>query len=380
MNSRREFLLGAAAVAMTTQISTAKKPMKQRILFGTNAGGTSQGIYIADWTSSTGEVGELTLAASIVSPTWLAKHAGPHGQFVFAVSEETDKSGSVASFLLEDGARTLKRLSMQTADGAATTHLSVHPDGRSLYAANYSGGSVSSFHVRPDGSISPIVSHMQYHGSGPNKDRQEAPHAHSAQVSPDGRYLLVNDLGLDRINVYRINAATAELMENDPPFWQAQPGSGPRHIAFHPSHKFVFNVDELSSSVDVLAWDANEGSLKTLSSVGLLPAGVPQSKAHAAEIAVTRDGRFVYANNRGENSIACMTFDIKTAKLEVFQHAGNGGENTRFITLSPDERFIIVNNQDSGTIVILERDHRTGRLSAPVHTYKLDRVMCTLFV
>lgn len=365
---------------MMSQVSSAKTTPKQRVLFGTNAGGQSKGIYIADWTAATGELGEFTLAATLVSPTFLAKHAAPKGQHIFSVSEKEKGSGDVYSFLLEDGARTLKQISEQSADGAATTHLSVHPDGHSVFAANYFGGSISSFHVGNDGKLSPIVSHFQYEGHGPNKDRQDAPHAHSAQVSPDGKYLLVNDLGLDRINVYRINAATAELTPNDPPYWSATPGSGPRHIAFHPSHRFVFSINELSSTVDVLAWDAKAGTLKRLSSICILPPGFDPAKAGAAELAVTRDGQFVYGNNRGENSIAAMRFNADAGSLSILQLASNGGNHTRFITLSPDERFLIACNQKSGNVVILERDAKTGKLSEPRHTYPLDMPMHALFV
>jgi len=364
---------------MTTQSVFAKKKAASRVLFGTNAGGTSKGIYIADWHGDTGEIGAMTLAAEVNSPTFLVKYPHARGLLIFCVSEKED--GKVRSYLLEDGASTLKEISQQDTQGGGPTYLSIHPDGRSLFVANYGSGSVSSFHVRPDGSLSPVVSHFQYKGHGPNPDRQEKPHAHSAQVSPDGKYLLVNDLGLDRIVVYRVNAATAELDLNDPPYWPAKPGSGPRHIAFHPNGKFVFNVDELASTVDTLAWNAKDGSLKLLSTVSILPPDFPVDKARAGEIAVSHDGKFVYVNNRGHESIAAMSCDEKTGALTVMQLVGNGGTTTRHITLDPTERWLIAANQDAaGDIAVLQRDHKTGHLSEPVRTYPLNRAMFTLFV
>lgn len=382
MIQRRDFLTGLTATTVATKMAFAKKRKNaQRALFGTNAGGTSKGIYIADWNGTIGEVGPMSLAASIDSPTFMVKYPHQGGLFVFSVSEKAKGSGQVASFFLADGASTLKEISRQETQGDGATHLSIHPDGRSVFVANYGGGSVSSFHVRPDGSLSPVVSHFQYKGHGPNADRQEKPHAHSAQVSPDGKYLLVNDLGLDRIVVYSVNAATAELLPNDPPYWSSKPGAGPRHIAFHPNGKFVFNVNELHSTVDTLAWDAKEGSLKTLSTVKIIPDDFPEDKARAGEIAISHDGRFVYVNNRGHESIATMSCNASTGALKVLQLVKNGGTTTRHITLDPAEHWLVACNQDAvGNVAVLKRDKSTGKLSDPVHVYPLDRAMFTLFV
>lgn len=382
MIQRRNFLTGLAAASMTTKLAFAKKrKAAQRVLLGTNAGGTSKGIYIADWNGTTGEIGPMSLAASIDSPTFIVKYPHNDGLFIFSVSEKSKGSGQVASYFLQNGASTLKEINRQDTQGGGATHLSIHPDGRSLFVANYGGGSVSSFHIRPDGSISPVVSHFQYTGHGPNPDRQEKPHAHSAQISPDGKYLLVNDLGLDRIVVYRVNAATAELLPNDPPYWPAKPGSGPRHIAFHPNGRFVFSVNELHSTVDTLSWDAKEGSLNLLSTVKIVPDDFPVDKARAGEIAITGDGHYVYVNNRGHESIAVMTCNPKTGELKVFELAKNGGTTTRYITLDPTESWLVANNQDAaGNVAVLKRDHRTGKLSDPLHVYPLDRSMFTLFV
>lgn len=383
MISRRKFLGALPMTALSLRYASAKSSQTPRALFGTNAGGTSKGIYIADWNVNTGEFGPMTLAAEVDSPTFIVKHPHPQGMLIVSVCEKSKGNGQVASFLLEPGASMLKKISRQDALGSGSTHVSIHPNGASVYVANYGGGSVSSFHVRPDGSLSPAVSHFQYTGHGPVADRQEKPHAHSAQVTPDGRFLLVNDLGLDRIVTYRINASTAELTPHEPEYWADKPGAGPRHIGFHPNHRWVFNVNELSSTVDTLEWDGKQGALSTLSSVSILPPDYPAEKAQAAragEIAVSKNGRTVYVNNRGHDSIAAMKVNPKTGALTVQQLASNGGVNTRHIVMDPTEQWLVACNQTSGTIAVLPRNRSTGKLSEPKQTYKLDRPMFTLFL
>lgn len=380
MIPRRKFLVGLPATALAARYAFAKSSGPAQVLFGTAKGGTSKGIYIADWNEATGEIGPLSLAAKADNPTFLVKYPHPKGHLIFCVCEKDKGTGAVCSFLLETGSRTLKPISAQDTLGNGPTHLSIHPSGTGIFVANYGGGSITSFHVRPDGSISPAVSHFQYKGHGPNPDRQEKPHAHSAQISPDGRFLLVNDLGLDRIIVYRVNAATAELTPHEPEYWAAPLGSGPRHIAFHPSQKYVYCVNELASNVTTLAWNAKEGTLTSLATVEILPKDFPKNKAKAAEIAVTHKGDFVYVNNRGSDTIATLKVDPQKGTLSLVELTANGGNNTRHITLSPSEKFLIAANQDSAGIAVIPRNLHTSRLSAPQKVYTLDIPMFTLFI
>lgn len=383
MISRRSFLLSSCASSFAFRAAFAHVHAPKQVLFGTLTSGTSKGIYTATWNDVTGELGPLSLAATADNPTYLVKYPHRDGTLILSVLEKEPENGTLVSYLLKPGATQLTELSRQDTLGSATTYVSIHPDGRSAYVANYGGGSVTSFHIRPDGTLSPAVSHFQYQGKGPNAARQEKPHAHSAFVTPDGRYLLVNDLGLDRIVIYRINPATAELLPHEPEFWSDTAGAGPRHIAFHPNGHWVFNVNELGNTVDTLRWDPKEGTLTKLSTVGILPPNYPADKvrvAHASEIAVSKDGRFVYVNNRGHDSIACMRVDPKSGALTVMDLADNGGINTRHITLDDTERWLIATNQDSGNIAVIPRDRKTGMLAKPLHKYNLDHCMFTLFL
>ncbi len=379
--SRRSFLGGlSAAAAAASHAGFAQSPATQHLLLGTQ-GKVSKGIYRAAFDARTGELGPISLAAEIASPTFLALHAAGSQRFVYAVSEVDGDGASVSAFALTDDAATLHLLNRQPSGGDSPTHLSLTPDGHALAVANYGGGSVTTYHIGNDGLLSTQVSHVQYTGSGPNHDRQQAPHAHSAQFSPDGRFLLVNDLGLDRIDLYRVHSATAEIVPGTPPFWSARPGSGPRHIAFHPNGRWIYSVNELDSSVDLLHWDAGTGQIAAAGHVSTLPADFAPNTAFAGEILCSPDGQHVYVGNRiAADTIAVLDVDAKTGALTLAQLTGNGGKTTRHIALDRTGRWMLLSNQTSGNLVVLERDRKTGRLSEPRHTYALDSAMFALFL
>ena len=377
--SRRSFLGGISAAAAAPPAAFAQSTT-EHVLLGTQ-GKVSKGIYRAAFDPRTGELGAMSLAAEIPSPTFLAVQRTGFRGYVYAVSEVEGSTAGVFAFTLADGGTTLRAINHQPSEGDTPTHLSLTPDGRSLAVANYGGGSVTTYHVDTTGAISAPVSHVAYAGSGPNHDRQAGPHAHSAQFSPDGRFLLVNDLGLDRIAVYRVNPATAAIQPNLPPFWAAKPGSGPRHIAFHPNGRWLYSVNELDSTVDLLHWDAALGQITPLSRVSTLPAEFAPNTAFAGEILCSPDGKQVYVGNRiAADTIAVLEVNAATGALTLAQLTGNGGKTTRHITLDRTGRWMLVSNQTSGAVVVLERDRQTGRLSEPRHTYPLDSAMFALFV
>ncbi len=198
-------------------------------------------------------------------------------------------------------------------------------------------------------------------------------------VPPDGKSVLVNDLGLDRIFVYELDPATSKLTPAATPFWSAKPGSGPRHIAFSPKVDLIYSTDELTSMVDVLRWDATHRSITPVSSASTLPPDFPKDKAFVGEVAVSRDGRNVYAGNRvADDTIA--VFDVKASgELSAVQFAPSGGVNCRHITLDPTNRWMVISHQKSGDITVLARDAKTGRLSAPVHATPVTHPMCVVF-
>ena len=384
MKSRRNFLLSAPAFALAARSALAGtrslaevSAQASRIYIGTNG----DGIYTASWNAATGQIGAISLAAEVLKPTFLACHLRGAQTFIYAVTEAGESDSKVSAFTTQPGSAALKPLGSRTTLGSGPTHISVTPDGQSVFVANYGGGSVTSYHVQADGSLSAPVSHVQYTGSGPYPERQTAPHTHSVMPSLDGRFLLVNDLGLDRIMVYRIDAATATLTPSIPPFYTARKASGPRHLAWNPNGRLVYCSNELDSTVDVLAWNPNQGTLSLLQTISSLKDEFPKDKAFVGEIIASADGRNVYAGNRvADDTIAVFDVDRSTGRLARTQLAPSGGRNSRHIALDPSQRWLVISHQESNDLVVLERDAATGALSAPRHTYAQQKPMCVVFV
>jgi 6-phosphogluconolactonase len=377
MLSRRTLLYSLPIAAASARNLFAAPPAPGILYVGTGTGkdSNSKGIYVAPWNSTTGEIGDLTLSAELASPTFLA--INPKAAYLYAISES--KAATVTAFGIPSGAGKLTYINDSSAVGRGSAHVSVNHDGRSVFVANYGGGSIASFLVEKNGGLSPAVSHFQY---TPVDDTPEhkAPHAHCVTPSPDGRWLIVNDLGSDRILVYHLNPATAELTPNDPPFWAARNKSGPRHFVFHPNGRWAYNVNELDSTVDLLYWDAKRGTLTPHGNfISTLPADFPKDTAFCSEILVSPDGRFVYVGNRRNETIAVLNVNPKDGTVVLAQLVPHGGKSARHVTLDPSGRWLLVANQDSNGIVVMRRDAATGKLSEPVHTYAIDSPQCLVF-
>lgn len=382
MVSRRRFIASsAAALSFARPLLRAAAPLSSsRVFIGTGNSGPGQGIMTATWNAQAGEVGAVTLAAEVDSPTFLATHRRADGTtLLYSISEASGAAARVTAFRVVPGSGTLQLLNRVSSGGDGPAHVSVSPDGRTVLASNYGGGSVSSFQVQGDGSLSEAVSHFQYTGSGPYRERQDKPHAHSAVCSPDGRFVLVNDLGLDRIALYHLDPATSRLTPGDPAFWKSQPGAGPRHIAWSVDGQFVYDANELNSTVDTLAW--NGTSLRTLQTRSTLPGGFAPKTAFVGEILTSADGRNVYAGNRvADDTVAIFDIDRSTGMLSTARFVPSGGKNSRHIALDPTERWMVISHQGSEDLTVLARDARTGMLSAPRHTFPVRKPMCVVFV
>jgi 6-phosphogluconolactonase len=373
MLTRRSLLLSLPATVLTARFPLAAYPAqsRDRIFVGT-AAKESNGIYQAPWNSTTGEIGRIGLAAEVTNPSFLAVQR----DHLYVCSEAEERSARAIAYSITPSG--LTKLNEQPSLGDATTFISAK--NKSVFVANYGGGSVTSFHIQADGSLSKPVSHFQFQGSGPNHDRQEHSHVHSALCSPDGRFLLVNDLGLDRIVIYHVNPLTAELKPNDPPYFSVRAGAGPRHLVWHPNGKWLYNINELDSTVDLLDWNSSAGSLKLRGFVSTLNPDFPKGVAFAGEITISADGRFIYVANRvASDTIAVFSVDASSGALSLQQLASHGGKNTRFCTLDPTGRWMLACNIGSNTLAILARNLETGKLSEAKHTYPLDKPLCLVF-
>lgn len=378
--TRRSWLAGLAAFSFTHRFLGLSVMSKKRVFVGTYTKTTSQGIYAYHWLPDTGELVEIGLAAKTPNPSYLA--FSPSRKEIFAVNEmdpvSGEQTGTVSAFALHGGTSKLALLKTVPSGGTAPCNMAVDTTGQVLFVANYTSGSVATFQILADGGISTPVENIYFQGHGINPERQLSAHTHCTTVSPDHRYLLVNDLGLDRIMVYRFDPKTARLTPNDPPFYSAIPGSGPRNFAFHPNARWAYSANEMGSTLDGLHWDSERGTLTRFQNISTLPKGSTKPNT-AATVAVHPSGRFVYASNRGDDSIAVFSVDQASGHLTLMQHISCGGKTPRYFTLAPGGKWLLVTNQDSANIVILRCDAHTGKLAATGREYALDSPVCLIF-
>jgi 6-phosphogluconolactonase len=372
--------LAANALWAEAKIPAATKD--SRLMFaGTQTGASSKGIYAFQWNPTNGELKELGLAGESDNPTFIA--LSPDGKHLYAANEigeyEGIKTGSISSFAIDHAAAKLSLLNVVASVGTGPCHVSLDQSGRALFCANYSGGSAASFHIDQTGKLSQAVSQFHYEGHGPVADRQEASHAHRATVTPDNHYVLINDLGLDCIHVYHLDPATAKLTAGDPQQWAAQPGSGPRALRFHPNGKWAYCLNELSSAIDVLAWDSGNGTLKSIQHIDTVPKAYHGETA-ASEIVIDRSGRYAYAAVRFWDRIVAFSIDPATGRLSPIGATSCGGKVPRHMTLDPTERWLLVANQDSDNIAVIQRDATTGKLAETGNSYPLVKPQCLVFV
>ena len=389
--SRRKFVKTAAlssvaaSLAVHTRWAEAKTTSKQDsnlIFAGTQTGPSSKGIYAFHWDPASGELKELGLAAESDNPTFIA--LAPDGERLYAANETNDfqgaKSGAVSGFTIDRAAARLTPINEVSATGAGTCHVMLDHTGRTLICANYSGGSAASFHIDGSGRLSEAVSEFQYEGHGTDPARQEKPHAHRATVSPDNRYAYINDLGLDCIHIYHLDAATAKLTPNDPTQWTAQPGSGPRALRFHPNGKWAFCIHEMAAAVEVLAWNSSNGAFTSIDRVDLVPKDYRGSTATGSEIVFDPAGHFAYAAVRGLDHIVALRIDPETGKLTQVSSTSCGGKVPRHIAMDPTGQWLLVANQISDNIAVIRRDAKTGKLAETGNSFPLVKPQCLVFV
>src|SRR6202051_1137794 len=341
------------------------KPSQYFAFVGTYTSKTdSKGIYSFHFDSGTGRLTAMAVAATTQDPSFLS--VAPNEKYLYAVNElgefDGKKSGAVTSYSLDPKSGQLSQLNQLPSGGADPCYISLDQTGKYLLVANYSGGSVSTFPVASDGGINPAAAFVQHRGSGPNKERQEGPHAHFIASSADNRFVFVVDLGLDEVVVYHFDPASGSLIPNHPPFAKLAPGAGPRHLAFHPSGKFAYVLSEVNSTVTAFAYDSKSGSF---SSVQTLPTIPKNFTAHndTAEIVVHPSGKFLYASNRGEDSIAEFTIDAANGTLMLTGNFPTQGKTPRNFALDPTGKFLLAANQESNNIVVFRIDQSTGALT-----------------
>jgi 6-phosphogluconolactonase len=345
--------------------------------------GASKGIYAVRLDLTTGALGAPEVAATTPNPTFLAWR--PDHRVLYALGEgpgpDGKNGGGVVSFNFDAGSGKLAPLNTRgTGGGGGTTMLATDNTGQMLVTVSYGAGYVASFPLAADGRIGERASLLPHAGPlGPNKTRQDKPHPHSVTISPDNRFAFVADLGLDRVLAYKLDPATGAITPHDPAFIPTPPGTGPRHTKFSRDGKFFYILNEIDGSISACAYDAAKGAGTPIQHISTLPAGFQVTDPdRAAEIRIHPNGKFVYASNRGHESIAVFAVQAD-GTLKLVEITPCGGKHPRNFELSPDGNWLVCANQDSDNLVSFKVDSTTGRLTATGSVVTVPKAVCVLF-
>lgn len=336
----------------------------------------SKGIYAYRFDSTAGKLTAAGVAAETSNPSFVAVH--PNGKFAYAVNESA-KSSMVTAFSVDHATGKLTQLNQVSASGEDPCYISFDKTGKYVLIANYTSGNVVVFPILADGKLGDKTADVKNAGElGPNKERQDGPHAHWIEVSPDNRFALVADLGLDSVMLYKFDASKGTLTPNNPPAVKLKAGQGPRHIAFHPNGKFVFVITEIGSTATSFSYDAKNGTLKEISTLSTLPQGY-SGRNDVAEVQVHPNGKFLYVSNRGHESIAIFKIDPSTGALIGAGLSPTGGKEPRHFTFDPSGRFLLAENQNSNSIVVFSVDPTTGQLTQTKESVNVPSPVCVTF-
>lgn len=348
----------------------------------TENGTGSHGIYAYRLDAATGEATPLGLVAETTNPSFVA--LSPDGRFLYAVNELENykgaNTGAVSAFAVDRPTGRLTFLNQVGSRGSAPCYIIVDKSGRHVLVANYVGDSVAVFPVLEDGKLgeaSDFIARRTGHGANPK--RQEAPHAHSIDLSPNNHFGFVNDLGLDEMFVYKFDNANGTLTPNNPPVINFDPGSGPRHLMFGPKAKFAYVITELSNTITVFAFDQRMGTLLPRQKISTLPKDFTGG-SDASEIRMAPSGRFLYASNRRHDSIAVFAVDAQKGTLTPVEYTPTQGQIPRSFDIDPSGNFLLAANQKSDNIVIFRIDQTTGRLTPAGQTLKVNAPVCVKFM
>lgn len=343
------------------------------IYIGTYTRSTGKGIYAVRLDSTTGKLSSPELVATTANPSFItlsqdkshlyAVSEGDTFAVPFAVNLDTGK-------LVPDESR--------FSGGKAPCYLMADTSERCLVVAHYHNGIVASLPINEDGSLGPVNSIHQHTGSSVHPERQEAAHVHSSNIAPDDRFVIVCDLGLDKVFTYALDAGTATLTPAATPFVATAPGAGPRHSAFSPDGRYVFVINELNSTLTCYNYDAATGTLTEADTQPTLPTDFTGNNT-TAEVRVHPNGRFVYGSNRGHDSIAVFAFDNTTGKLTPVDQTLSGGRNPRNFNLSPDGKWLVAANQNSNSLNVFQVDPDSGKLTATGHEASVALPVCIVF-
>ncbi len=353
--------------------------MKNPLLFiGTyteHEGSQSEGIYVYRMDSASGELTFVREVKGILNPSFLALH--PQKDFLYAVNEVTsfagEVGGGVSAFSVDRESGELSLLNAYSSRGKDPCYLSIEQTGRFVLVANYSSGNVAMFPIQPDGQLGPATDVVQHSGSSVDPDRQTGPYAHCIRPDPTNRFAIATDLGADKLLIYQMDLEHGKLHKQAEV--KVQPGAGPRHLIFHPSGQYMYLINELNSSLIVYRY--RPGSLEELQTLPTLP---PDYKGQnlCADLHICRN--YLYASNRGHDSLAWYLIDGNTGRLTCQGRIASGGRYPRGFVIDPSDAFLLVAHERSDNIVVFRIDPATGSLSRTGQEAKLSQPVCMRFI
>jgi 6-phosphogluconolactonase len=337
------------------------------------ASGEKAGIHAFGFDSETGTLKPLKRATGMQSPFFIA--LSPDRRFLYSIDEFGGKDNFVAAFAIEGRGGDLKPLNRQNTRGTASCFLDVDPTGQCVLVANYSSGNVTSFPVQSDGSLGEAVSFFQHSGSSADPQRQKGPNAHCFVISPDGKHSLAADLGIDKVMIYTLDAATAKLAPNTvQPFAKLTPGSGPRHLTFHPSGELVYVINELANTITVFDWNAADGTLKEKQTIATLPKDFT-GKSYTADLKITPDGKHLYGTNRGHDSLASYRI-AADGTLSLLSIQPSGGKGPQNLLITPDGRWLLCANMPGNNVVVFQINPASGAITAHGDSVEVPMASC----
>ena len=382
MAMRRLLIHGTLLVIMVTSLKrdlTADGETHRDVLVyvGTYTEQDSKGIYAYRFNSGTGQLTPVGVAAETANPSFLA--ADSRGRFLYAVNELDryggQPTGAVSAFAIDSATGKLSLLNQVSSHDQGPAHIALDRTGAFAFISNYSLGSMALLPVSKDGRLGELTGFVQHQGSSVNKQWQQGPHVHEVVLSPDNRFALVTDPGIDQVMAYPFDASKGKLGE--PVIAHAPPGSGPRHIVFGPDGKFLYVITELSSRILTYSYDSKSGGLRLVGTISSLPDGYAGTN-YAAEIALHPSGKFLYASNRGDDSIAVFSLDPK-GMLKRIESVPTNGKRPRNFALDPTGSWLLVANQESDNIVVFRINSDTGRLTATGEALRVPSPACVKF-
>ena len=378
----RAITLLPALYLLTILAVAADKPGKYLFYVGTytEEGSKSKGIYAYGYDAATSQITSLGLAAETTNPSFVAP--SPDGKYLYAVNEvgnyKGPNSGGVSAFSIDRATGKLTFLNEVASRGADPCYIIVDKSGKYVLVANYTGGSIAVFPVLADGKLGEASAFVQHTGHGTDPKRQEGPHAHSIDLSADNRFAMVDDLGLDELLVYKFDSAKGLLTPNDPPFAKVNAGAGPRHFVLRPDGKFAYVLAEMGHTVTVFSNDTAGGKLQSIQTITTLPKDF-QGRNDDAEIQMHPSGKFLYASNRGEDTIVVYSIDATKGTLTQVTSVPTGGKEPRSFEIDPTGNLLFAENQKSDDIVVFKINQKTGQLTPTGKMLQVASPVCLKF-